>query len=1019
MEVRRVAMSGASVVTCVLFGLLADSCGPSGLQPDGKGPSGSVQQGLGNGITATPSTCMPDVGASQCTTTINWTEASPNSTYQIAVRSSGSSGGATPWSLFACIPPNNPTRSSPAGWIVPHRTYVFSLRRINGSGSCASLDPSAQEVAVTSAEGATATMQASSPLFVSNSLSSVTLTWAAKYNLPSVAPYAGSYAIWARADDQVDANGVPMYSHIDCLNDTTQGVSGSTVFTQIAPGHRYRFSLNLHPGTCSTFAGSCANNPPTNCIPDGPEIAATTVNAVSSYIRATTNSGLPDVLTQAPTLCSAASGGTCTVGLNWRTSASGQPQIWEYDGTSWTELCPPALNPVRTLTSGLTYTYELHMPSVCGALRTDTPAVATATAKAVSGFIVRDGLTMKLDGAVFPGAVGMTKMDLWVPYYTKPDGSLLGCSEPDSLSAEYVDPNTGPARTAMAEAVARQVYYMRFNATTWGNLTLDFLNEWRQEQGYCSAGTCVGWPHPGQQCTTDGECRDDYWNCPDVYWRRFNNLVSDAAGLGMKLILHLPAADCRFADHYNESISSMLTNPGSQSQQELFKWMQDLLAGCSSLPGGCGSRVVNVNGYRNNSTIQLLDLSSELNYWADSGTQCAHVDDPVRIVTTDDTVKFKREFGAFVRGFDSNHLISTGDAAPATNAAHHRAWPPFPWVPALPGPCWNGADLEQAWCPDDQNMFESVMRYMHPDPYDVVSIHLGPSGNLDNNASTWDPMTTQFGFAGPMNGDILSAYQRAADALGKPLYNADFGPDVVCDGRLNCVPCDTTRPFSVAVMKKVAELHIPLSTQWAWEHASPEASCGLTPGADSAYLDVFQSLSDALTSSTRSMDLVPANADFEFDSNSDGTPDGWTKCTNPSTGCTGTSFVVTSPTAAFDKKAVQLAPSTDAQGYVASAPIAIGSSLPAGAQIVAIVGALTDAAVGSASMVLYGYSNADGTGTSTQLLAIPVTGNAGAFKVFAGKGALPPTTRSIVATLVASGGGYVQFDAARISALYN
>src|SRR5262249_8095763 len=159
-----------------------------------------------------------------------------------------------------------------------------SLRQ-KQNGTCAALDLTATEVGSVSVEGSTARITASPQIVLTSSTGTTTLSWAATYDLinldgprpPLYAPYAGSYAVWVRTDDQVDSAGRPLYSPLACIDDfsnPSQGISSTGTAPWIQAGHKYRFSLNLHndpentgvPGTCAGFAtcdtfrpGCCAN----------------------------------------------------------------------------------------------------------------------------------------------------------------------------------------------------------------------------------------------------------------------------------------------------------------------------------------------------------------------------------------------------------------------------------------------------------------------------------------------------------------------------------------------------------------------------------------------------------------------------------------------------------------------------------------------------------------------------------------------------------------------------------------
>src|SRR5262249_27269588 len=158
----------------------------------------------------------------------------------------------------------------------------------------------------------------------------------------------------------------------------------------------------------------------------------------------------------------------------------------------------------------------------------------------------------------------------------------------------------------------------------------------------------------------------------------------------------------------------MVKNPASQSRQKLLQYAQDL-----------------VTRYKNDTTIQGWELVSELDSLADldlsHATVCPYVESPADDYSTDDMVHFMQSFAASVRSWDPKHLISGGytDLRPA--AAHLRARPGF-LANGNPNP-----NID--WTADDRNMFDSEVRYLNPDPIDVVSMHVY-NGDLNDDPNS-------------------------------------------------------------------------------------------------------------------------------------------------------------------------------------------------------------------------------------------------------------------------------------------
>ncbi len=957
------------------------------------------QADASDSITASPTPCAPAAGATACSTTVNWTEVlASSSTYQVVVQMDNG-----PWALFSCIPPNNPLRSQAASWIQPHHDYVFALRK--NASSCSAVDPAASEVARVPVQASTASLTATPELVLTSGTGSSLLSWQATKNAWALDANHNAVPedaiVWVLTDGDKPGG---FYNIFSCSAKLPDGsISGSGTTTSVTKGHDYRFSLNLHQGGCAqnTFPPDCLTTPiGPKCVPDGPELAAVTLQGVQHYIKAT------------PDRCSAASGGTCTTTLTWGTSSTGVTrQIWQNDGTSWTLLagCPPTAQLQRTLTSGKVYSYELHLPTSCSAARTSTTAVATTTARALSGLAVREGTDLKVDGVPLRTR-SVTKWDLFMQYMWKADYSTpLSCSDPDSGS------DAARARTQMASAAGMGFQYLRIlGADAFAGLTT-----WR--------------------------------TCPDVYWRRFQSMVSDAAATPVsgdptrrvKLIVQLGTSLCQFSDAHNESMATLVQQPGSASRLELNAFVKDLLAGCAGQPGGCGARTHNTNGFANDTTIQGWELGQELNLFADIDYTTQPPADctfhPQGLFTTDQMVSFVQSYGNTIKSLDPKHLVSAGYASPRPYAAHSRAWPVrcltvsggqcTNWATSPAGPCAeNGANLPESYCPDDHAMFESYQRYINdsytrltgPDPIDLVSIHATNAGHLDNDPNTIDPENDRFGELGIYNANILTHFKRAAAQVGKPLFNADF---MDCDGAEGCSSTvDHRRSFGRADLVKSLNLQIPLSTNWVWQFPSAQIpqSWIIGPGVDSLtdqYLTFFRNVNLASAGTTgRSMDLTPLNAGLD-DTGSNQIPNYWTQ-SGPGT--------ISIASESFDVKSVKLQPNgTDLLGLISTGTVP-GMAIPAGARLVGSVAGLTHGSLTDAFVYFVAF---DSTGAWTGYLTADLLQDepeADHFRVrlahIAGQTtpylAIPSATRFIAVGLYAKGTGYAVFDDVQVSMVY-
>jgi hypothetical protein len=170
------------------------------------------------------------------------------------------------------------------------------------------------------------------------------------------------------------------------------------------------------------------------------------------------------------------------------------------------------------------------------------------------------------------------------------------------------------------------------------------------------------------------------------------------------------------------------------------------------------------------------------------------------------------------------------------------------------------------------------------------------------------------------------------------------------------------------------------------------------------------------TCDANSVDLTPANATFELDTNSDGIPNSWTKSG------LGT---VSLPTETFGARAVKLLPNTGGGAgndvFLDSTAVTIPIVPPATSKLVVTTAALTSGSIGLARVEVSAYSTTNGTGTAVASYILSVTGTPSQFKRYTFKStSFPSTARSIKVRLHAQDGSarFAEFDDLRVAMSY-
>jgi O-palmitoleoyl-L-serine hydrolase len=316
-----------------------------------------------------------------------------------------------------------------------------------------------------------------------------------------------------------------------------------------------------------------------------------------------------------------------------------------------------------------------------------------------------------------------------------------------------------------------------------------------------------------------------------AYFAAMDAVLGEAERVGMKLILSL-GHGC--AD------GTLACNPARLCPGETYR---DLVVNASS----CTRNIIRayaqdvVGRYLDSPAVLFWELGNEINLSFDG---CSYDKSDGAFFTAAEGLAFLAEYAADVRAVDPLRPVNTGMAAPRLRAAHLAATPGGGKACVSPANPKGDCDLFCDAVPFDTLENTTAVMAQYYAGFDMVSVHwyscAPPNGNYtwcpsDDNATTVP----------------LATFKGVADALGKPLYVGEYGPDTTIPGGWGPEPWR-----GAAYIVAMQGLGVPLSTLWAFECPSHDDMGGLClhPGdvsanqADTfAVLDTLRSVDRALT----------------------------------------------------------------------------------------------------------------------------------------------------------------------------
>lgn len=298
-----------------------------------------------------------------------------------------------------------------------------------------------------------------------------------------------------------------------------------------------------------------------------------------------------------------------------------------------------------------------------------------------------------------------------------------------------------------------------------------------------------------------GHCAYDYnqWRQdPNAYWQSFDQMMQDASSRGIRIIPLIVQFPRVFSYILNKSPNDVLT-PGSQSNQLLKQYTREL-----------------VSRYKDNSNILFWDIASEMNIETDfdwerdlktkqangqyfAGSECFESPDG-KNYTTDQMVTFINDMAEFIKGIDSNRLISAGYAMPRVQAWH----------------LWKNRE----WIKDSSAQLEEYLQYINPSSVDLISVHPYRIKGQD-----WD----------------IDTIATAASYINKPLFIGEFGD---ADENYTFYPDGA---FSKSILDAVVIRRIPFAAIWDWERyeSTYPPTLGVGSLAPGKYDNIITMIKDA------------------------------------------------------------------------------------------------------------------------------------------------------------------------------
>ncbi len=370
-------------------------------------------------------------------------------------------------------------------------------------------------------------------------------------------------------------------------------------------------------------------------------------------------------------------------------------------------------------------------------------ATAPAVPKTPAGFLTRQGSRLMLDGKEFR-AISFNKYDLFE----------------QSAILELIVPGKG--QFAYAEEALKELHDHGFTIIRT-NVSPYWSGSWKQV-----------WLDNDPQKQVEKRKR---------YFEQFDKTLDLCDKYQIRIIGSLCWFVANLGDLGHSNLKLAMVNPNSPGRKIVEEYMREV-----------------VTRYKDRPTIAMWELGNEWNLEADiqlpdgpigkGGLELTTqpvVRDRSNNFTSDDLARCTRQMAQMIRSIDPHHLITSGHSSPRPSAMHLL----------LAARAGKTAD----WTGDTQQQIEQMLRLLHPDPIDVISIHF------------YIEAVTAFGKRKEDPSNIV-VYQRLAEKIGKPLLIGEIGP-------YSGMKKQYTDPAVIEMIRgqlqQVVEARVPITLYWLFQ----------------------------------------------------------------------------------------------------------------------------------------------------------------------------------------------------------
>ncbi|MGO8976258.1 MAG: Ig-like domain-containing protein [Steroidobacteraceae bacterium] len=293
---------------------------------------------------------------------------------------------------------------------------------------------------------------------------------------------------------------------------------------------------------------------------------------------------------------------------------------------------------------------------------------------------------------------------------------------------------------------------------------------------------------------------------PAQFWAAMDEMFDDLDKSGMRLVPTFVWNITQFPALGNDTVTTFIRNPQSQSRQLLARFIGDF-----------------ITRYRSRNTIIFYELTNEMNLEADldlsakcknaAGTACVFSS-----FTTSDMIAFSRELVVQFKSLSPGRPITSGYAIPRRSAAHLARHPQF----ATGGPDWTiDSPLE----------FGQYLLRVH-EPFDIISVHIYP-----------DKENSRFGHLQGHEYELVGDAAAVARDAGKPLFVGEFGDSF------------KVTPFTAGLLDQLVDNHVDYAAVWVWEfyqsaiyrtHDTEPTFSSIEPGYSDDLIALLESVQHAL-----------------------------------------------------------------------------------------------------------------------------------------------------------------------------